>query len=565
MADKRRFYERPVFWPRLIGAIFLLIFGIAFHTEIFILLRLLIAIPRLFLFRSINVLPPETPKAILALLVNLIIFLVSYFLVLRWISLFVLPSKDAHEKKLVYERLSDYVLGLHGPAVFVKNGELISRKDEVLKEEGVKSRLASLAFVDLASAIVLESRSLPPIINLPKKPDHPGEHHSPIRALGSGIGFLHSGERIRGTVDLRKQFRMVKGVRGFTSDGIELETNVNVIFTLGQPPDVMTVFDNKDHRLMTMSVDWDTSKISISDKIDEADAVEIRSSIIGQRPNHFSTLPSGKDISGARPPFTFDEDRIISAVISQPRNTRDGKLEKWTDLPAQVAVSLLLDELSRVSYDELYSLDSPEPSCFLYDTFKPEFKRKVKDLGILSFQFVQRKDGKIPQAGGIFDPGEYVFWDVMDLHNPKPIRDRGIKVIEVGFSDFKPADATIPDQRFETWRSRWQKKTDLTNADYDLEIMRQMSHARAQAQREIIYSLSQIFKLPGFTQDAMAIRIFQALESAAANPATNRLLPRDTMDMLRSFQSILFPQDRLGSSSGRIPSPPGDVPPDGTR
>ncbi len=213
----------------------------------------------------------------------------------------------------------------------------------------------------------------------------------------------------------------------------------------------------------------------------------------------------------------------------------------------------------RSLYDKLYSLDSPEPVYYLYDTFKPEFRRKVKEMGVLSYQFVQRKDGRMPTRRRYYSiPMNTYFWDVVELHNPKPIRDRGIKVIEAGFSDFKPIDSTIPDQRFDSWRAQWQKETELTNAEYDLEIMREMNHARAHAQREIIYNLSQIFKLPGYTQDAMAIRIFQALESAAANPATNRLLPRDTVDMLRNFQRLLFTQSRDGQ-------PPEDLPPEGWR
>jgi len=564
MDNDKRFYERPVFWPRLIGGIFLLIFVIAFHSEVFILIRLILAIFQLLLLRPINALPPETPQALFALLANLIIYGACYFILLKWISLFVLPSVDAKERKQVYQRLTDYVIGLHGPAMFVKNGELITRKNEDPENDRVKARFPSLAFIDMASAIVSESRSLPPIIKLPKKHVPPGDQPSPIRALGPGIAFLRSGERIRGSVDLRKQFRMIKGVRGFTSDGIELETNVSAIFTLGQPPDVMTVFDTKEHGLRIMSVDPDTRIISISDKIDQADATEIRSNIQSQRPNRPSALAAEGPFSN-RPPYLFDEERIISAVISQPRNTRDGKLEKWTDLPAQVAVSLLLDDLSRISYDDLYSLDSPEPECYLYDKFKPEFQRKIKELGILAYQIVKRQDGRDPQQGDSFNPNEYVIWDVLQLHNPKPIRDRGIKVIDVSFSDFKPIDATIPEQRFDTWRSRWQKETEITNAGYDLEVMHQLNHSRAQAQREIIYNLSQIFKLPGFTQDAMAIRIFQALESAATNPATNRLLPRDTVDMLKSFQNILFPPDRSGQSSGRISAPDDNLPPDGSR
>ena len=558
MDDGKRFYERPDFLPRFIGVTFLITFVVSFRSEFLVVLRFMIAFIQLILTRRFIPTSTDTPKALILLVINGIVFLGCYFIILKWVSLFVLPAQNPHERQQVYERLVEYISNLHGPAVFVKNGELITRKDEEVFDESVKARFASLASVDLSSAIVLESRSLPAIINLSNRTKSPVGRHSPIRALGPGIGFLRPGERIRGSVDLRKQFRMIKKVRGFTSDGIELETNVNITFTLGQLPEVMTVIDIKGNGLRVMTIDRDTKKIiGIKDQIDKEDANEIYTDIQNQKPPRTYEW-SFEHPSSNRPPFAFDENHIIAALISQPRNTRDGNLEKWTDLPAQVAVSVLLDELSRVSYDQLYSLDRPEQECYLYDRFKPEFKRNVINLGVLSYQFVQRKDGRFPSEGDIFNADEYIILDVRELHNPKPLRDRGIKVIEVGFSDFKPIDSTIPEQRFDNWRSQWQKKTELTNAEYDLEIMRKMNHARAQAQREIIYNLSQIFKLPGYTQDAMAIRIFQALESAAANPATNRLLPRDTVDMLRNFQRLLFTQDRDGQS-------PIDRPPEGSR
>lgn len=557
MDDRKRFYERPAFWPRFIGALFLLIFVIAFRAEIGVLLKVAQAVYRYLTLKPVGTLPADTPQALLILLVNIVVYLGVYFITLGWISFFVLPSKTTPERQKVNDRLIQYVLGMHGPAVFVKNGKLVARKDEEAVEEEGKARYASLALVDLASAVVVESRSRPTLLNLPDRPDQKGAPPSPIRVLGPGIGFLHPGERIRGAVDLRKQFRLIKAVRGFTSDGIELQTNVNVIFTLGQPSDVITVFETREHAIKVMAIDRETRKISISDKLDPADAAEIQSNSQTQKAN-INTGPYTENYSSSRPPFAFQPEHAIAAVISQPRNTKDGKLEKWTDLPAQVAVSTLLDELSRISYDELYSLDSYEPACYIYDTFKPEFKRKVKELGVLAYQFVARKDGRIPQEGDIFNPEKYIFWDVTELTNSKPIRERGIKVIEVGFSDFIPSDHSIPDQRFDSWRAQWQKKTELSNAEYDLEIMRETNHARAHAQREIIYNLSQIFKLPGYTQDAMAIRIFQALESAASNPATNRLLPRDTVDMLRNFQRLLLPQGREGP-------PPDDRPADDSR
>ena len=542
------FFERPSFWPRLVGWTILFIFLVSFRSEVSVVLRLMLSFLQFLFHRPISPPPPETPKALILLAANLVVYLGCYFIILRWVSLFVLPSKEINEGQQVYERLTEYIFKLHGPAVFVKNGELITRKEEQLKNGSTTGWFASLAFVDLASAVVLESRSHPVMNNLSNPTASSAGSRPPIRALGPGICFLRPGERIRGAVDLRKQFRSLKGVRGFTSDGIELETNVNVTFTLGQPPGVMTVIDTKGHGLRAVLIDPDTQKIvAIVDRIEEADEREILANIRDQKPSWTSTL-AFEDPSVNRPPFKFDEEHVIKAVISQPRNTRDGKLEKWTDLPAQAAVSVLLDELSRVSYDDLYSLNRPGPDCYLYDQFKPEFKRKVIDLGRLSFQFIQRKDGRLPSEGDLFNADEYVIWEVSELRNPKPIRDRGIIVLDVGFSDFKPIDSTIPEQRFDNWRSRWQKKTELTAAEYDLEIMRKMNHARAQAQREIIYNLSQIFKLPGYTQDAMAIRIFQALESAAADPATSKLLPRDTVDMLKNFQLLLFSPNEDGPS-----------------
>ena len=553
MDDGKRFYDKPDFWPRLVGGILILVFIAVFRAEILLVLRLMIFLTQVIINRPGN--PPSTDflKASVVLVINLAIFLACYFITLRWISLFVLPAQNSTERQHIYDRMINSISRIHEPAVFIRNGELITRTKGKVGNESNMPRYASLALVDLASAIVLERRSTHTFMDKLMEAERTGGNHPPMRVLGPGIGFLRPGEMIRGSVDLRKQIRIQKGVHGFTSDGIELQTNVHVVFTLGQAPQVLMVINTKQNGLRVMTIDWNSNIImGVDGEIDEEDKNEIRSQIFGNKRPQSGIQANGNTFSD-RPPYIIDDDRIIAAVIFQPRNTRDGKLEKWTDLPVRVAASVLLDELSRVSYDQLYSLDHLEPNCYLYDQFKPEFMRKVINLGVLSYQFVQRKDGRNPVVDSLFKPEEYVFWDVMELHNSKPLRDRGVKVIEVGLSDFKPIDNTIPEQRFDNWRSQWQKKTEITNAEYDREIIRETNHTRAQAQREIIYNLSQIFKLPGYTQEAMAIRIFQALESAAANPATSRLLPRDTVDMLKNFQHILFPQDRDGRFPDKLP------------
>ena len=67
------------------------------------------------------------------------------------------------------------------------------------------------------------------------------------------------------------------------------------------------------------------------------------------------------------------------------------------------------------------------------------------------------------------------------------------------------------------------------------------NRARAQAQQDMTIALSQILENTTNSQEAMAMRIFQALETAATDPSTRKLLPGDTIDMLRSLRHWLLP------------------------
>jgi hypothetical protein len=357
MDDGKHFYEKPDFWPNLIRAIFLFTFLISFRSELLIVLRMLLILVQRISNQPGTPSSVNIPGALVVLAINFIIYIVCYFITVKWLSFFVLPAQSFEDRRQVYEHLLEYASKLHGPAVIVRNGELVVQKEGQVNKDSSNSGFASLALVDLASAIVLERRSFHGMMDLSFEADSSARSHLPIRVVGPGICFLRAGEMIRGSVDLRKQFRTLKGIRGFTSDGIELETNVNVIFTVGQAPQVITVIDTKGDGLRVMTINRDTKEIiGINGEIDQDDQLEIYANIQGQKRDR-AGLPASEESLSNRPPFFVNEDHIISAVISQPRNSKDGKLEDWTELPVQVAASVLLDELSRVSYNQLYSLD----------------------------------------------------------------------------------------------------------------------------------------------------------------------------------------------------------------
>lgn len=255
-------------------------------------------------------------------------------------------------------------------------------------------------------------------------------------------------------------------------------------------------------------------------------------------------------------PFEFDRERVFAALYSKARNIpRGSTLDDWTELPTQVAINIFREFISKVNYDDIYLPDVTDRFP-LAQELKPRFGKLVRYQGLLSYQFMRRRDGQVPRVGDEVTPQEYIpDYPVLALRQWKSLRDRGIKVIAGSFSEIRVNDK-VRQQRVDSWRARWQKEADITLADFDLEMTRIRNHARAQAQRDMALTLAQIFQSTPHSDEAMALRIFQALESAAADPTTRQLLPQDTIAMLGNLRFWLMspegqspPSDGGGSAS----------------
>ena len=114
---------------------------------------------------------------------------------------------------------------------------------------------------------------------------------------------------------------------------------------------------------------------------------------------------------------------------------------------------------------------------------------------------------------GIYSPADLLATDIINLPASRStvLRERGIKVISSGFTDLNPPPA-IYNQHLDSWKSAWERETRVINAGHELEAMRIRSRAKAQAQQEIIQSLSGILNMEGQTGEALAIRVYQALD-----------------------------------------------------
>ncbi len=172
---------------------------------------------------------------------------------------------------------------------------------------------------------------------------------------GYGLTFLRKKQKPRGVVSLTNQVRSNPGVVVYTSDGVELKTNITAVFSVGQPASVVTVAylgspvaDN----LRVLTFDPQSKKIkAIYDDLDEVDKLEIHRDAMEYLayfpPNALLKSP---DNSREQPPYPIDKRRIFAAVYAQARQVAESKTDDWTSLPAPVATQIFRDMISQVLY-----------------------------------------------------------------------------------------------------------------------------------------------------------------------------------------------------------------------
>lgn len=396
----------------------------------------------------------------------------------------------------------------------------------------------------------------------------------PMRVVGPGLVFtrarmfpLHPrwDEFILGTVDLRNQVRLQSNVVASTRDGIELQTNIFCIFSLGQPPEVLYVTyvgetdlqgrlkpaSRRPENLRVVSlrrarvegsggqIEYHNLVERISDELDAADREEIHQFLSNRKNHPFRRVRPYDEIPQPfRPPYVVDPERIFSAFAAQSVVGEDGtEAHDWRDLPVLTAVELFRDALSKEKYDYLFH--PTDSGQYPLRNFRDQFGRAVRNLGILSYQYVERRDGRPLKEKEDWHPGELIFYPVQPLRNAKVLRARGIRVLRGGFTELRPVQDAVRQQQLATWRARWQRKAEVEQADLDLQAMRIRTEARLQAQRDLINTLSSILVSTRPSDEALTIRVLQALEAAAADPQTRRLLPAETIEMLKNLRNLL--------------------------
>lgn len=541
-----------------VAAAIFLIFVFCFLHELIDLLQILFALLKVLLLFPFELPEGVSLKSVLILGYNL--FFGFGLVFLAWMILIsaqaLLPVNSLQDIQRTSWHLLIYILRMHGQAVFIKDGKA------QVTEEDIKRRGPGVVVVDFNSAVVLEERlaalglmrpftsmmlSISRILGLSDPRVSP-------RACGPGIVFTHPNERIRGVVDLRKQFRLLPRVTCYTREGIEIYANILSIFTIGQDPDVLQVTyigERKPENLRVVNLErMSEGRVLVRDITDDLDALD-RAEI-----HHFARVISHTGVWLDYTPLpeipskpTFNKERVFAAVFAQAMSNQE-QLD-WTDLPTRVAADLYRQILSQINYDDLYDIKGS--GNFPLPQHKRRLALAMRNNGILSFRLVYLKSNRQFNQNVIYHESNIIVSEIRPLTSPKVLRDRGIKVIMASFSDPRPVSDAVYKLRLDSWRAGWESQLEIVRATRELEAMKVRSRAHAQAQKELAYSLSRIFEAQEHSDEAIALRIFQALEKAAADPKTRQLLPGNTIDLMRSLHTLILPAETI-RPAGRNPA-----------
>lgn len=269
--------------------------------------------------------PADHQVGILDVLFDLLcVFPIVLIFWMGFFAQFVLPVRSLEDRRKIFDRLRTDLFGGHGPAMFIRNGEVIKREGEE------KKKGPGVLWLDSASAAV--TRTAVKI----------------KQTLGPGVHFIDNKEYIAGTVDLHIQSQTIevenpfgdqeddsfengytttqnrrKMVSALTRDGIEVVPTISISFRVdtGFPKD-----GEPGSRF-----GYRTGITKKGRENEEKDKESIRRAILGEGVNPNMIEPSQRRVA-------------------------------WNELPASLAVDVWREYASKFTLDELFKPDQEVPS-----------------------------------------------------------------------------------------------------------------------------------------------------------------------------------------------------------
>jgi len=429
-------------------------------------------------------------------------------LLMVWMAFFaqfVLPVRTLRDRQKIFDRLLTDLFGGHGPAMFIRNGDLIKREGEELKKG------PGVLWLDSASTAV--TRSAVKI----------------KQTLGPGVHFIDNGEYIAGIADLHIQTQSVgiqendnpfdpsadddvqnrrRMVNALTRDGIEVIPSISISFRID------TGFPKNGEPGSRFG--YRTGITKKARENEEKDKEAIRKAILGESINpHNASDTTQRRVAWNELPlslavdvwreyaakFTMDElfkqEQLVPAPAPTPPQPTDEEIDPLSQpilvtanrTTMQDRLAMLLREVNVIISKLIRWLEGkpaivtppvPSASVEISKPTPPEKREPTKKTGLQVINEMVNARFKSPEVDILDDHG---IRGTGKVESPeyKILKDRGIAVLSVGIGNLR-LNPEIEDEIIKRWSATW-----LVNAQAESkQIERRQNIIRSSGQEKAI-------------------------------------------------------------------------------
>jgi hypothetical protein len=182
-------------------------------------------------------------------------------------------------------------------------------------------------------------------------------------------------------------------------------------------------------------------------------------------------------------------------------------------------------------------------SAQILSKIREDFSIKVRLRGMVSFQFMEHLSGSPFYHGQSIPLRSVKKYAPITLAGEKFnfFRDRGIVVKSASFGEILAVEEEIQKRMVGNWMAKMKNEIAISNAEYELEAIRVHNRNRALLQEEMTHLLSGVFQSTPHFDEALALRVLQALETSITEMSDVDMQSIDIYELLKNLHDwILF-------------------------
>ncbi|MEK6222155.1 MAG: hypothetical protein N2D54_07890 [Chloroflexota bacterium] len=348
--------------------------------------------------------PGLVSESVSGILLDLLLLVGGFMLWVGFFAQFVLPTHTIAERRKAINLVLKSLGEMKGPAIFIKNGEVIQST-----QEGERKG-AGVILLDSASSALLNNQA------------------THTRAVGPGLVFTNKNERITNSLDLRSHIRILGPQEG------------DIVFEDATNEEVLAKKSEGEQNARTARI-IKTSGLT-------RDGIQVV-------PNVIAVFQLDAERGDGNTMFGYREDSVAKAIRNEAITTgtagdSDPELISWDWLPVHLAANLWREYLRKFTLNQLFDI-----SQFRFNQPDEIGVRQEENDSGTTFDFISSMINarlKYSTVQMLNDIGEPIIGERQVSREFQLLQNHGIKIVSARVDSLRMKDEH---KLIDRWKATW--------------------------------------------------------------------------------------------------------------